>query len=152
MLPKQTMPIVIIESPYAGDIDENTKYARKCMADCLQRGEAPYASHLLYTQPEVLNDGIPTERELGIMAGFQFKHIPYAITAFYIDLGWTPGMKKALSYCREHGLQYVVRRFKGCDMGKVGKPQQTWPDSSRMDVIGQNGNTGEHYETTEKGN
>lgn len=38
------------------------------MLDALDRGEAPYASHLLYTQ--MLDDTIPAERELGIKAGF----------------------------------------------------------------------------------
>ncbi len=45
---------VIIESPYSGDIPRNLLYARLCVFDCLNRGEAPYASHLFFTQ--VLND------------------------------------------------------------------------------------------------
>jgi len=40
------MKLVVIESPYAGDIEANVKYARECMSDCLKRGEAPIASHL----------------------------------------------------------------------------------------------------------
>ena len=40
------MKRVIIESPYSGDIPRNLLYARLCVFDCLQRGEAPYASHL----------------------------------------------------------------------------------------------------------
>ena len=43
----RTMQRVIIESPYAGEIDKNTAYARRCMRDSLDRGEAPFASHLL---------------------------------------------------------------------------------------------------------
>ena len=43
------MRFVIIESPYAGNVEENEEYARKCLRDCLMRGEAPFASHLLYT-------------------------------------------------------------------------------------------------------
>ena len=53
------MERVIIESPFAGDVDRNLRYARAAMRDCLLRGESPYASHLLYTQPGVLNDDIP---------------------------------------------------------------------------------------------
>ena len=41
-------------------------YARACVADCLRRGEAPIASHLLYTQPGVLDDDVPEERAQGI--------------------------------------------------------------------------------------
>jgi hypothetical protein len=42
---------VIIESPYSGDVETNVAYARAALRDCLSRGEAPLASHLLYTQP-----------------------------------------------------------------------------------------------------
>lgn len=51
------MILVIIESPYAGDVDRNLEYLRAAMRDCLKRGEAPFASHALYTQPGVLDDG-----------------------------------------------------------------------------------------------
>src|SRR5690606_24498929 len=47
-------PLVIIESPYSGDVERNTEYARSCLLDSLRRGEAPIASHLLHTQ--VLED------------------------------------------------------------------------------------------------
>lgn len=42
------MIFVIVESPYAGDVERNTAYARAAVRDCLMRGEAPFASHLLY--------------------------------------------------------------------------------------------------------
>ena len=47
----------------------NIDYARACVADCLRRGDSAIASHLLYTQPGVLRDDVPGERELGIAAG-----------------------------------------------------------------------------------
>ena len=53
--------LVLLESPYAGDIEANLSYARACMRDCFERGEAPFASHLLYTQMGVLDDTIPAE-------------------------------------------------------------------------------------------
>jgi hypothetical protein len=34
---------VIIESPYAGDVDMNVAYTRRAMRDALQRGESPIA-------------------------------------------------------------------------------------------------------------
>ena len=43
--------LVMLETPYAGDEQrEKLVYARKCMADSVSRGEAPFATHLLYTQ------------------------------------------------------------------------------------------------------
>ena len=41
------MRLVIVESPYAGDVEANEEYARQCVRDSLMRGEAPIASHLL---------------------------------------------------------------------------------------------------------
>jgi hypothetical protein len=38
---------VILESPYAGDVEANVAYARAAVRDSLMRGEAPIASHLL---------------------------------------------------------------------------------------------------------
>lgn len=88
------MRLVIVESPYAGDpaaVERNIAYARAAMHDCLSRGEAPFASHLLYTQPGVLNDSVPTERRLGIAAGLEWGRAADA-TVVYTDLGETLGM------------------------------------------------------------
>ena len=41
----------------------------ECLRDSLLRGEGPITSHLLYTQPGVLDDQIPEERQMGIDAG-----------------------------------------------------------------------------------
>ena len=40
-----TMRLVVVESPYAGDVEANLAYLRRAMRDCLLRGEAPFASH-----------------------------------------------------------------------------------------------------------
>ena len=40
--------LVVVESPYAGNVASNVQYARRCLADSLWRGEYPIASHLLY--------------------------------------------------------------------------------------------------------
>ncbi len=55
---------VILESPYAGDIERNIAYARAAVNDSLIHGEAPIASHLLYTQDGVLDDNIKSELSL----------------------------------------------------------------------------------------
>ncbi len=83
---------VILETPYAGDIEGNLAYLRACMRDCLQRGEAPFASHGLYTQPGVLRDSVPAERELGIRAGFAWRRVATRTVA-YTDRGISHGMQ-----------------------------------------------------------
>ena len=96
------MIIVILESPYAGDIERNTEYAKKCMLDSLRRGEAPMVSHLLYTQ--VLDDSNEQDRELGIKAGLSFGTVA-SKTVVYTDYGISKGMEIGISNasdsCRE---------------------------------------------------
>ncbi len=55
------MKLVVIESPFKGTKVEMAlyeRYLRAAMHGCLMRGEAPYASHGLCTQPGVLDDTI----------------------------------------------------------------------------------------------
>lgn len=101
------MRLVIIESPYAGDVDFNLKYLRACMRDCLLRGEAPYASHALYTQEGVLNDDVQSERLHGIHAGFAWREKADA-TIVYTDLGTSSGMQYGIEDAldKERPIEY----------------------------------------------
>jgi hypothetical protein len=87
--------IVILESPYAGDVPRHVGYARACVADSLRRGEAPMASHLIYTQPGILCDDVPEERALGIAAGLAWRKVAEA-AVIYTDCGLSRGMKAAI--------------------------------------------------------
>jgi len=106
------MRLVILESPYAGDVDANVNYARRAMADSLHRGEAPLASHLLYTQPGVLRDHDPDERALGIRAGLAWGTVAEA-TVVYADLGITPGMEQGITRAATEGRPVEVRYIGG---------------------------------------
>lgn len=77
-------------------VQENIMFARSCLHDCLLRGEAPIASHLLYSQEGVLRDDIPDERRLGMEAGLAWRHVADH-TVFYTDRGWSYGMLDALN-------------------------------------------------------
>lgn len=100
--------LVIIESPYAGDVKGNTNYARRCMRDALHRGEFPLASHLLYTQEGILDDSISFERNLGIEAGLAWgKHAER--TVVYTDFGISNGMKLGIQAAEKEGREIVYR-------------------------------------------
>jgi len=104
------MKKVIIESPYAGNIEQNIKYARACLKDSLNRNEAPLASHLLYTQEGVLDDTVESERMQGINAGLAW--IEFAdIHVFYIDYGMSKGMEYARSFSMGSGVQLEFRKI-----------------------------------------
>jgi len=100
--------LVVVESPYAGDVARNLTYLRACLRDCIERSESPYASHGLLTQPGVLDDNVPAERAKGIQAGFAWAHHAHAIVV-YEDLGVTSGMLAGIELARRRG-QPVERR------------------------------------------
>jgi hypothetical protein len=106
------MRLVIIESPYAGDIEANVEYARAAMRDSLNRGEAPIASHLLYTQPGILRDEVPEERQWGIDAGLAWRKVA-EMAVFYIDRNWSGGMIAARQVYLAEGFPFEVRKLDG---------------------------------------
>lgn len=111
------MRLVIVESPFAGTGSwwlprlmnrwGNIRYARSALRDCLLRGEAPVASHLLYTQPGVLRDAVPDERQHGIDAGLAWGRVADA-TVVYTDRGVSRGMKYGIAAAQRAGrpVQY----------------------------------------------
>lgn len=122
------MQLVIIESPlraapYTGLLrwlpfvrravearryERNRRYARLCMLDSLRRGEAPYASHLLFDQPGLLDDTNPNERELGMLAGFAWGERAELI-AVYTDIGISGGMQRGIDRHRANGIRVEHR-------------------------------------------
>lgn len=58
---------IYVASKYAGDVDTNVASAITYYRRVIDEGYMPIASHLLY--PQILNDNIPEERELGLMFG-----------------------------------------------------------------------------------
>lgn len=111
---------VILESPYAGkqfnnrmstfERYRNILYARLAVRDSLGRGEAPIASHLLYTQPRILNDQDAAERLWGIEAGMAWGDVADATVA-YIDFGITQGMEYGLDRAEKAGRPVEKRRL-----------------------------------------
>ncbi len=95
-IPPYAMRRVVLESPFAGDVEGNLAYARECIRDCLMRGEAPFASHLLYTQDGVLDDTIKEERIYGINAGHAWMHGAQAVVV-YTDRGISEGMRQGIA-------------------------------------------------------
>jgi hypothetical protein len=100
------MRLVIVESPYAGDVARNVAYAKSAVLDCLARGEAPYASHLFF--PGILDDANPKERALGIDAGLAWGKAAEA-TIVYEDLGISLGMAHGIARAVAEGRAVEYR-------------------------------------------
>lgn len=105
---------VTVESPLAAPTPEgfrrNVRYAQLCVLDSLKRGEAPYASHLLY--PQVFDDLDEDQRRIGMTAGHEW--IKQAdLVALYIDLGVSKGMTAAEHEAIRYGKATTHRRLVG---------------------------------------
>lgn len=114
-------PFVIVESPFMGKPGVtgngpgttafNLKYARAAIRDCILRGEAPFASHLLYTQEGVLRDEIHEERELGMGLGWHVMRRSNYIVV-YTDLGFSSGMIRGVQAAIAAGRPARMRSLK----------------------------------------
>jgi hypothetical protein len=123
--------IVCIESPFKpSDADiakyegrysqaellrQNLVYARLALLSSLMRGEAPVASHLLYTQ--VWSEK-PELRANGIKAGIEL-HYRVDLVCLYVDLGVSKGMKDAEAHAElvscERGRRSILDVTDGKD-------------------------------------
>jgi hypothetical protein len=104
--------------------DRHVEYARACVRDSLERGEAPLASHLLYTQPGILRDDVPAQRRRGIDAGLAWGAVADA-TVVYRDLGITPGMQLGIDHAQQAGRPVIYRELYGTHR------QTTHPDKTQ---------------------
>lgn len=109
-------PVVVIESPFAGNLETNLFYADCLLFDSLTRGEVPFMGHLLYTR--VFDDSNPHMREAGIRA-----HLTMIARADYIvvgrDLGEpSSGMRAAIAEAERLGTR-VVERYLGPNWNEI---------------------------------
>jgi hypothetical protein len=105
---KLRMKRVVLESPFAGAVERNIKYARLCVRDCLKKSEAPIVSHLLFTQPDILNDKVSEERQLGIEAGLAWGAFAET-TVVYADFGISRGMQCGIERAKKEGRPVEIR-------------------------------------------
>lgn len=121
---------VILESPYGSPDpavrERNLSYLRAAMRDCVLRGESPYASHGLLTQPGVLVDEVPEERKLGIAAGFVWRPLARK-TVVYRDLGISTGMEHGIKHARSIGHEVEYR-----SLPAWSNELAAWPNEKRI--------------------
>lgn len=138
--------ITIIESPYAGDLVLNVQYARRALRDAIDRGETPFAGHLLYTQ--ALNDQVPEERTAGmylaeqlitiLAAGIHAGTGTHIVCAVYDDLGISPGMKRGIEHAANVGAKVEFRKIADWPETKCLIPKNVIPITAEA-VIGKSG-------------
>jgi len=102
------MKLIVIESPFAGEVERNLLYLDYAIRDAIERGESPYASHRMLTS--ALDDTDAAQRAIGIEAGLAWR-MRADDRVFYIDLGWSKGMEAAVHRYDGEGYSYTVRKL-----------------------------------------
>ena len=109
-------PLVIMESPFAGktpeEFQKNIEYGYLALRDCLMRGEAPMASHMLYGLGGVTDDDIDEERNMGIDAGLAWHKVSDK-TVVYTDRGMSKGMEFGIQVAKDAGKPVEMRTIPG---------------------------------------
>lgn len=99
---------VILESPYAGEVETNRVYALACLRDMFARGEAGFASHLLY--PRFLEAYNQRQRAEGIAAGHIWIPAAHKVVV-YTDLGISGGMAQGTEVAEKAGIPVERRKL-----------------------------------------
>jgi len=113
------VPVMVV-SPYAGknpsEVKDHVEYANHAMLDCLYaHGEAPFATHVLYTK--MLDDQDPEQRKLGLQAGDEWAKLAVRLVV-YTDYGLSQGMNETI----EKSGKPCVHRSIG--QNPSGQPQE----------------------------
>lgn len=111
------MRLVAILSPFSGNERRNKAYAQRALLDSIRRGEAPFASHLLY--PQVLSER-PKDRASGMACGQAWLAVVDAAVV-YGDLGMSSGMLDEIAVAREAGIEVEIRMIGKAKRGKRAK-------------------------------
>jgi len=90
------MLIIMVESPFAGDVERNIIYARRAMRYVIDRGHVPIVPHLMY--PQVMDDTDPEERARALHM-CDILRLRAHETWFFVDYGMSKGMKIAEKWC-----------------------------------------------------
>lgn len=95
---------VYVASKYSGDVNANVTAAIGYCRRVIREGYMPVASHLLY--PQMLDDNIPAERELGLLFGLALLRMCDEVWVFGTV---TPGVASEIEEAKK--LKKQIRYF-----------------------------------------
>jgi len=106
---------VLLISPFRADNPtlrgNNRKYLRRAIRDSIiNHGEAPFASHEMYTR--ALDDNEPREREIGVNLLLAWFHHAEKMVV-YADLGISRGMELEIAHAVLNKIPIEYRYIKG---------------------------------------
>lgn len=99
---------IYVASKHAGDVDANVAAAIGYCRRVIDEGYMPIASHLLY--PQILNDNIPEERDLGLLFGLNLLRTCDEVWVFGTV---SPGVAREIEEAKR--LKKQIRYFEEVD-------------------------------------
>lgn len=102
---KPIKKIIFVCSPFSGDIENNTKYARLYSKFVIQRGHVPLAPHLLL--PQYISE--ETDRNLALSMSKTFLSRCDELWAFGKNI--TKGMEEEISEAHMQGIEVKYFRY-----------------------------------------
>jgi dienelactone hydrolase len=100
-------PIVYICSPYAGDVEDNTRQAQRYCRYAVAKGYLPVAPHLFF--PQFMDDSDRDERDLALFMGgvLLTKCVELWVFGSTISTGMALEIKKAQE--KQKAVRYFTR-------------------------------------------
>lgn len=98
----QKVKKIYVASKYAGDVAANVEKAVWCCRYVIDQGFMPVASHLLY--PQILDDNLPRERQLGLKFGLALLAACDEIWVFTMGGEISSGMEREIEVAKRLGI------------------------------------------------
>lgn len=114
---EDTLPLIYVASPLAGDIEGNIKRANEHCRFVVANQAIPFAPHVLFTG--FLNDEIKEERQIGRFLGKEVLRKCNALWAFCDNGEPSKGMQEEIELAIK--LDIPVRYFRKESQGTEGK-------------------------------
>lgn len=125
------MDVVVLESPFSGDIARNVAYAQRAMFDARSRKEIVIAPHLLWTQHhqapghfvsdyDAKYDVPHGDRDVSLQQIHTLRTMAKRVV-FYMDYGMSSGMKDGMEQCVKENLPYETRVLGDCHLDEENK-------------------------------
>lgn len=111
--------VVVLESPFSGDIPVHVAYAQRAMTHARSKGEVVIAPHLMWTQHHKCPDHFVSDydpkyqvenggRDAALKQIHELRR-RVNVVVFYIDYGYSSGMKDGLEQCKRDGIPMEER-------------------------------------------
>lgn len=112
--------MVYIASPYAGEVDQNVRFAKAACLFAISQDCTPVAVHLLY--PQLLDDSNPAQREAGIRMGLRV--LEAADELWLCGDRMSHGMNEELAAAKQLGIP--IRQIPEAEITEVVSMKQSY--------------------------